>query len=247
MTRRVLVSLHDVSPRHEKAVQHALDLLREFEIPPVPLLVVPDFHGQWPLDAHPAFLEKLRSWQEQGHELVLHGYWHRELELDAKAGGAGESLKRQFLTGGEGEFLSLDAARTTERLDAGLAMWDRCGLSPRPKGFIPPAWLHNDALDAELWKRGFTWTENHAGLRYYSGAEVANPVISWASRDRIRRIASRVVCPSLERLWRKRPVMRIALHPHDFDWPALERSIRLVLARARKHGNWALPGAVARS
>jgi hypothetical protein len=35
--------------------------------------------------------------------------------------------------------------------------------------------------------------------------------------------------------------MRIALHPHDFDWPALERSIHGVLASAARNGTWVRP------
>ena len=236
MTRRVLVTLHDVTPRHERAVDRMLALLDGLGVPPVPLLVVPDFHGQWPLDRHPAFVDRLRAWREAGHELVLHGYWHRELPTDSVRGGLADGLRRGLLTGGEGEFLALDAAAAGARLDEGLAMWERSGLGPAPCGFIPPAWLHNAALDAELWKRGFQWTEDHAGLRYGDGATLPNPVISWASRDGIRRLGSRVVCPTLERIWRGRPVVRIALHPHDLDWPALEASLTSVLRRAARHG-----------
>lgn len=238
MTRRVLVTLHDVTPRHEAAVDRMLALLAGLGVPPVPLLVVPDFHGQWPLDQHPAFAERLRGWRAAGHELVLHGYWHRELPTDSLRGGMADSLRRGLLTGGEGEFLALDAAAAGARLDEGLAMWERSGLGPAPSGFIPPAWLHNAALDAELWKRGFQWTEDHAGLRYADGAILPNPVVSWASRDRIRRAGSRLVCPTLEWAWRAKPVVRIALHPHDLDWPALEASLTTVLRRASLHGEF---------
>lgn len=238
---RTMVSLHDVSPRHEEAVVRILAFLEERGIPPVPLLVVPDFHGTWPLDRHPAFVERLRRWHARGHELVLHGYWHRETGDPRRATGFGDGFKRTFLTGGEGEFLALDPEQTGERLDAGLAMWERAGLPGRPTGFVPPAWLHNSALDEQLRSRGFLWTENHHGLRLGDGRAIRSPVISWASRDPFRRIASRVVCPSLERLWRDREILRIALHPHDFDWPTLVRSIDLVLSRAGKRGRWSEP------
>ena len=237
--RRVLVTLHDVTPRHETAIDRMLALLARLAVPPVPLLVVPDFHGQWPLDRHPGFADRLRAWREAGHELVLHGYWHRELPSDSVRGGFGDGLRRGLLTGGEGEFLALDSSATGARLDEGLAMWERAGLGAPPAGFIPPAWLHNDALDAQLWNRGFQWTEDHAGLRYRDGAVLPNPVISWASRDRIRRLGSRVVCPTLEFTWRAKPVVRIALHPHDLDWPALEASLVSVLRRASLHGVFA--------
>jgi len=244
VTRRVVVSLHDVTPRHAATIERVLPVLAEAGVPPVPLLVVPDFHGQWPLDRHPGFVERLHAWHEAGHELVLHGYWHREQPADARAGGARDALKRGLLTGGEGEFLALDARSAGRRIDDGLAMWERAGLPGRPTGFVPPAWLHNDALDSVLWSRGFAWTEEHSGYRFRDGTRLPDPVVSWASRDRFRRLGSLAVCPLLERLWRRRASMRIALHPHDFDWPALERSIRSVLAAAAANGRWTLPGAL---
>lgn len=236
-----LVSLHDVSPRHEDAVVRILDFLDRRGVPPVPLLVVPDFHGSWPLDAHPGFVERLHRWHERGHELVLHGYWHREAPDARPTASLGDRLKRAFLTGGEGEFLALDAKAAGERIDAGIAMWERAGLPGRPTGFVPPAWLRNDALDAVLRERGFLWTEDHHGIRFADGTRIPSPVISWASRDAFRRVASRLVCPSLERIWRGSETLRIALHPHDFDWPALERSIDAVLARAARRGPWSEP------
>lgn len=239
-----MVSIHDASPRHQDALDAMLEFLRERGIPPVPLLVVPDFHATWPLDRHPAFVERLHRWREQGHELVLHGYLHRETPVPGRRAGALERFKRGFLTGGEGEFLALDAAGCGRRLDEGLAMWERAGLPGRPTGFVPPAWLHNDALDAELWKRGFLWTENHLGMRFSDGRTLPSPVISWASRDVFRRIGSRLVCPTLERAWRDRETLRIALHPHDFDWPSLVRSIDAVLSRASSRGEWVTPGSL---
>lgn len=238
-----MVSLHDVSPRHAAAVEAILEHLAGKGIPPVPLLVVPDFHGSWSLEDHPGFVDRLKEWEARGHELVLHGLRHREARPSDRAAGLDERFKRAFLTGGEGEFLALDGPRAGDLLGEGLAMWERVGLS-RPTGFVPPAWLHNHTLDAELWKRGFLWTENHHGLRYADGRAIASPVISWASRDPFRRIASRAVCPALERLWRGRETLRIALHPHDYDWPSLVRSIDLVLDRAARRGGWIAPGAL---
>jgi len=78
----LLVSLHDVSPRHSQAVEDILAELRLLGLPPAVLLVVPDFHGTWPLSDHPAFVGRLREWSAAGHELALHGYFHEELPDD---------------------------------------------------------------------------------------------------------------------------------------------------------------------
>lgn len=238
MTRRLVVSLHDVSPRHEEAIEAILAFLAGIGVPPVPLLVVPDFHGEWPLDRHPGFVAKLLAWREAGHELALHGYFHREDPADARLGRSlRERFQRAFLTGGEGEFLSLSPTRLRERLDRGLELWDRAGLGTAPRGFVPPAWLHNAELDEALWERGFAWTEDHAGVRSPAG-ELPCPVVSWASRDPVRRFGSTRVCPRLERGARGRQALRLALHPHDWDWPTLRTSIAAVLEAAGRHGQW---------
>lgn len=236
---KVLVSLHDVSPRHADRCREILSFLKERGVPPVALLVVPDFHGGWPLDAHPEFVREILDWHEAGHELVLHGYWHRELEASAPQGsGLRTWFARRFMTGGEGEFLALSPEAVRERLDAGLALWERIGL-PRPAGFVPPAWLHNGNLDPALAERGFAWTENHSGVRAPGGQFLSSPVISWASRDVVRRQGSRLVCPFLARRWKDEEILRVAIHPHDFDWPQLVRSIDGVLGTLGRRGTFA--------
>lgn len=236
---KILVSLHDVSPRHADRCREILAFLKERGVPPVALLVVPDFHGGWPLDAHPEFVREILGWHEAGHELVLHGYWHRELEAAVPEGDWMRTwFARRFMTGGEGEFLALAPQAVRERLVAGLSQWERLGL-PRPRGFVPPAWLHNEHLDPALTELGFAWTENHAGVRAPSGQFLSSPVISWASRDVVRRQGSRIVCPLLAHRWKGEKLLRVAIHPHDFDWPQLRRSIDRVLGTLAHHGPFA--------
>lgn len=235
---KVLVSLHDVSPRHADRCREILAFLKERGIPPVALLVVPDFHGSWPLDSHPEFVREVMGWHEAGHELVLHGYWHRELDAAVPEGNVLRTwFARRFMTGGEGEFLALDPQAARERLADGLAMWERLGL-PRPRGFVPPAWLHNAHLDPALAELGFGWTEDHSGIRVPNGRFLSSPVISWASRDVVRRQGSRVVCPLLARRWKGEGILRVAIHPHDFDWPQLVRSIAATLGYLARHGSF---------
>lgn len=229
---RFLLSLHDVSPRHATACEAILADLRTWGLPPALLLVVPNFHGQWPLEEHPDFVRRLREWGDAGHELCLHGRFHKELPEDANTStGLAGAFRRQFLTAGEGEFLSLGGDRLKDRLEGGLGTWASCGL-PSPSGFVPPAWLHGPELATALWKLGFSWTENHAGFLTRDRGAIPAPVITWASRDPVRRIGSRIYAPAALRSWRQEPLLRIAIHPHDWDHPALIRSIRDTLARA---------------
>lgn len=230
--RRLLVSLHDVSPRHFGAVEAILSQFRAMGLPPTVLLVVPDFHGEWALSDHPGFVGRLREWKAAGHELALHGHFHRELPEDQSGPqGPAAFLRRRFMTAGEGEFLSLPPTRQRARLEAGLGMWESCGLE-KPSGFVPPAWLHRPDLPDTLWEMGFSWTENHRGLLFRDRPALRSPVITWASRDPVRRIGSLVYAPCALRVWRNEPVLRIAVHPHDWDHPSLIRSIRTTIQKA---------------
>jgi uncharacterized protein len=233
--RKLLVSLHDVTPRHAPAIRQILTWLEKRGLPPAQLLVVPDFHGEWPLSAYPDFCQELRTLGESGHELVLHGYYHREdRRVQQNAPGFGERFQRKFMTAGEGEFLALSSLEAGELLDKGLYMWNQAELGAMPQGFIPPAWLHRADLDEALWKRGFQWTENHSGFRFRDGTCLEAPVVTWASRDAVRRIGSRVFCPAAVMLQKRAPLLRLAIHPHDFDHPALIRSIDRTLKLAGK-------------
>src|SRR5262249_18934309 len=71
----VHVSIHDVSPRWEHEVERALSLCHTRGCKPA-LLVVPDFHGRWPLLGYPRFVDRLRALADDGHEIYLHGYTH---------------------------------------------------------------------------------------------------------------------------------------------------------------------------
>ena len=230
--RRLLVSLHDVSPRHVQAVEAILSQFRSSGLPPAVLLVVPDFHGSWPLSDHSAFSGRLREWKTAGHELALHGYFHRELPEDrSNRGGPSAFLRRRFMTAGEGEFLSLSPRRLRDRLEAGLGMWSSCGLD-RPVGFVPPAWLHGPDLPGTLWEMGFDWTENHRGILFRTRPSLRCPVITWASRDPVRRLGSLAFAPGALHLWRNEPLLRIAVHPHDWDHATLVRSVRSTILHA---------------
>ncbi|HNY29997.1 MAG TPA: polysaccharide deacetylase family protein [Fibrobacteria bacterium] len=231
-TARFLVSLHDVTPRHEKSVESILDFLDSLGLPPAPLLVVPDFHGAWPLPEHPGFVERLLSWKAKGHELVLHGFGHLERPEDAaRPSSLVGSLRRRFLTAGEGEFLNLNREASLARIRQGLETWERCGLG-KAEGFVAPAWLFRRHLPQTLWTEGFTWTEDHQGIHFANAPFLRAPVITWASRDPARRIGSRLYAQAALSHWSHEPVVRIAIHPHDLDHPTLIRSIESTLRTA---------------
>ena len=236
MPLKLLVSLHDVTPAHADRLAKAERLLTALGVDRVTYLLVPDFHGRWDLRQHPAFVDWCRAPRGIEVHWVLHGYFHKEADAAGHVGASrAESwLARTFLTDGEGEFLALGPGAIEQRIRLGSALFSRC-LGSRPFTFVAPAWLLNDELFPVLKKRGFHFTEDHRRIyQVQTGRRVSCPVITWATRTSLRAHGSRIVCPALARHWRHRPVVRLALHPADFDHPRTVGSIESVLAVARR-------------
>jgi hypothetical protein len=54
---------------------------------------------------------------------------------------------------------------------------------------------------------------------------VAAPVLTWASRTAAHRATSCSVAAFQRRWWRRKPIVRIALRPLDFDHPSIVNDI----------------------
>jgi hypothetical protein len=89
--------------------------------------IVPDWHGAWPLAAHPGYC---RLVQEASEELVLHGYFHRRRQ------GWGLST---WLTGGSDEMNGLDPDETRCTLERGQRVFTEVFGAPA-RGFLAPGW-----------------------------------------------------------------------------------------------------------
>jgi predicted deacetylase len=229
MSKKVLISLHDVAPFHLKRIQKAERLLAQWGVTKISYFFIPDYHqNSSHLDKTllSGFSHWVRERQENGGsggmrvEWVLHGYFH--LETGAKA-------KSKFLTGGEGEFLSLSALEIDNRLREGKRAFNDI-FHHYPGTFAAPAWLFNEHLIPALKKHGFRMTEDHSFIYFLDKEKKLRvPVITWATRTLLRRFTSRVGCPLLNRWWSGRDLVRVAVHPFDFDHPATIKSIEKVI------------------
>jgi predicted deacetylase len=233
----VHVSIHDVSPAWEREVDVALEMAHEHGVRPA-LLVVPDFHGRAKLSDHPAFLERLRRLEADGHEIFLHGYYHRarawgeRQDADRSAAGRARHVFRQkVVSGGEAEFADVSESEARERLDAGERMLKDAGLTIR--GFVAPAWSMPKWVLAMLGDRGYGFTEDH--MRVYDPARRrARPsvVLNYASRTPGRLLSSVAWC-RMARPARRVVPARIAIHPADVRFALLRREIEGLLAWGR--------------
>jgi predicted deacetylase len=221
--RRLLASIHDVSPLSEAAVDQLAEQLSAHVGNHIALLVIPDHWGQAPIAGNRPFQARLRAWADAGCEMFLHGWCHRDAVQ--------ASLAARHLTAGEGEFSGLSTTEASARIGRGRALLE--DILGRPlAGFIAPAWLYSAGTHDALAHSGLMLAEDHWRVWQPGGATLARgPVITWASRSR-GRIASSLAVAALGRhLLRPLPVARVAVHPGDVTVPAIRTSITATLAR----------------
>lgn len=227
---RLLLSIHDVGPRSEDAVDRLRDQLsRHAPENRIALLVVPNHWGEAPITSGTAFAGRLRKWADEGSEIFLHGWFHRDTSMH-RAGAA--RFKARHMTAGEGEFLGLDRDTARSLMHDGKGLLEDIIGQP-VAGFIAPAWLYGPgALDA-LADCGFTLAEDHWKVwRPTTGQVLArSPVMTWASRSPGRIVSSLLAARLLPPILRRMAVARIGVHPGDAAVPALTDSIDRVLAR----------------
>jgi uncharacterized protein len=227
----LLVSIHDVTPALESNVRQLWDMCAARDIAPA-LLVVPNWHGEWPLEQYPGFVLWISERVEQGAELVLHGERHDESGLPRRVS---DHWTAWGNTAGEGEFLTLDEPAARERIERGVRLLRRVGLEP--KGFVPPAWLAHEATHRAAASAGLGFSEDARSIRLLPSFErVTSPALRWSSRTSLRAWGSAAVAAARWRLQRSCPYPRLALHPQDLNHRATRRSLEWALQHwAERH------------
>jgi len=235
--RRLLASIHDVSPRFEGEVEQLLDLVRPHVGNRLALLVVPNHWRQSPIAPGSAFATRLRGWAEAGFEIFLHGMYHED---EARHDRQSDRLRAQWMTAGEGEFLGLPKREAADRIQSGQSLLEDITGQPIA-GFIAPAWLYGPGAIEALAESGLSIAEDHMKVwRPATGEVVAKgPVITWASRSRGRIASSLAVAAVARAALPRRPWMRLAVHPGDTNVPALTDSIARTVASLSRGARFA--------
>jgi len=148
------VSLHDAHPGSRAQITEQVEFLAGYGISRSSILVVPEFHHGGSLLQDQTFSDTVSRWQAQGHEIVLHGYFHDRRESPP------EKLSTVFwtrlYTNREAEFLDLPRDSARMRLERGRALFESLGW--RATGFVAPAWLMAEGLTNLLAEMGFSYT-----------------------------------------------------------------------------------------
>lgn len=228
-SKALVVSIHDVSPFTREVTEKALEALRADGVERCSLLVVPDHHRRGHFLSDPEFCDWLKARAAEGHEMVVHGYYHQRERRK------GEALVQRFLTrhytADEGEFFDLDRQQALERVERARQEFRSLGLSPT--GFIAPAWLLGLEAEAAVRTAGFRYTTRLGSvLRFTDGRHWRSQSLVWSVRSGWRRSVSRRWNAALFRRLASNPLLRVGVHPPDLSFDRIWDQVRAIVRQA---------------
>jgi predicted deacetylase len=212
--KRLLLAVHDVSPVHERALRHIAGELERLGLHRYSMLVVPDYHGEWPLEEHPEFCRWLSGLAEGGVDIVLHGLTH----IGTPAGVfTWNGLRSLIFTRGEGEFLDLGRDEAERLILIGKrTLAGTVGI--QAESFVAPAWLYSRGTLKALEDTGFILAENR--WRIWSPSEritlLRVPVANYAGGGPLKRLLASLWVNLFGTLFAGAGTLRFAVHPSDF-------------------------------
>lgn len=242
MSRRALVTLHDVAPATLERCRRTLDALARRSVEPVTLLVVPG--AEW----SPGDLDVLRRLAER-YPLAGHGWSHRAVPPGDRT--RYHRAHALVISRDEGEHLSRTAAEIRD-LVRRCANWFRDVGLDVPSLYVPPAWGLGRLTAADMAGLPFRYYETLTGIHDAdAGAFRRLPLVGYLADTPVRVRALR----ALNRFNRaaarimRRP-LRVSIHPPDLELGLGHRLLRLLEAdwafvtTAEALGSHAEPGAI---
>lgn len=222
----VVVSIHDVCPSAQAATEQILEDLFAIGVTTTSLLVIPNRHGADPAFSDVNFCNWLKTCMNNGHEAVLHGYFHQRM-AEHESKGMERMIATQY-TAGEGEFFDLTPALAKDLLERGYREM-RAALGEAPRGFIAPAWLLGAGAEDALQNFTFDYTTRISGIWDLRG------IHSEKCKADAGFYPSQSLCYSVRAPWRRwcslgwnslllawldaQPLIRIGIHPPDWQFP----------------------------
>jgi hypothetical protein len=218
MMRRFVVCIHDATPAYAR---EARMMIRDL----APLLgrrfsfgVVPDWHGEWPLTAHPDYC---RLVHESAAQLLLHGCFHR------RERGYGPIT---LLTGNGDEMNGLNPEETRLTIARAQRLFTDAFGAPA-RGFVAPAWQKGHVRPGGDDQLGPEHVLGFFSLASGDGRKIPLATFSWDC-GRWRWLGH--VGHEIGRLRHSfdRGVPALAIHPRDLErgfWPAILRLTRELL------------------
>ena len=227
MTGTIAVAIHDVEPRSYQRVLDIRAWLFEHGIDRVTLLVIPasELH---PIGARaPALVEWLHQRAASGDAVAQHGLAHRAALHPPWP----RSLLAAVQGGRAAEFPGLDPVATRQRVEIGQRLLRDAALSPR--GFVAPGYAYTKALREVLSALPFDWSADLGGVNTHGHGRIRSRALCLGTSTPLKRALSPTVVRAAAR--GSDELMRLDVHPADFDLPGhvatLESVLELAVAR----------------
>jgi uncharacterized protein len=228
LSHSLAVAMHDVEPRSFGRCREIREWLLERDVTRVTLLVIPaaDLH---PVGTRaPALAAWLRGRVASGDAVAQHGLSHRR---------AGQvPWPRSALTSWQGgsaaEFPGLGREDAARRVRVGRRLLEEIELDPR--GFVAPGYAYTRALRQVL-AESYEWFADVRGVWTRSRGKVPAVALCLGSSTRLKRALSPALVTAAGR--RAGSVMRVDIHPADFDLPRHIATLEGMLERARERSS----------
>jgi predicted deacetylase len=214
------VTLHDVEPASFERCVEIRGWLAERGVDRATLLVIPAARLHRFDYSSPALAEWLRERTAAGDAVAQHGLQHRR----TRCAGVVRDAVARWQGGGAAEFPGLDAFATVAAVRAGRSILAGAGIDAR--GFVAPGFAYTRALRREL-SGDFDWWAGSLRVHRRGARGVTAPARCLGTSTPLKRVLSPLFA---RRGLPGAALVRIEVHPQDFDHPrhvrALERLLR---------------------
>jgi predicted deacetylase len=221
-TDSLVVSLHDVAPSTQQITSTVISELGRHGVRVCSVLVVPDYHHEGLFAKHSEFVTWLRDVEADGHEIVIHGYFHERPPQTKET--LRDKFVTKFYTQNEGEFYDLGYEEALRRITTARDEFRAHGLKPR--GFVAPAWLLGNEAEQAVRDAQLEYTTR---LRSVSDLRLGNifpaRTLVYSVHNAWRRALSCSWNAALFRLLKTKSLLRISIHPPDYSQPAIWNQI----------------------
>lgn len=225
--KRLVVSIHDVHPASFDAARKQVEFCESLGVRRFSILVVPDFHMNAPFETSPDLVEWLRSREELGDEIVLHGLYHFN---DTRALSPRSWFWNRLYTASEAEFLDLDFHTAHFRIRYGKQRLKKAGL--HPVGFVAPAWLMNSQVQKAVFNVGMMYTNTVNSIVAASGKIIFSRSLCYSARAGWRQVGSLGWNSALWQVKRNHDIVRLSLHPQDLEVRSFRSHISAIISAA---------------
>ncbi len=225
--KKLQLTVHDVSPVHADTLKEIHTVLGQMGVVKYSMLVVPDYHGNWPLGEYPGFCSWLEGLADSGVEMVLHGFSHKGGSKDL---GVVDRVRSAVFTRNEGEFLGLDRSDAEKLLEDGREVLRQLtGVEVR--GFVAPAWLYSGGTAVALKNAGFSFTESRWRIwDPRTGRTILRiPIVNYAGGIPLKRFLAALWVSLSGKALAGSETVRFAIHPFDFESEPVRRKVLKML------------------